>query len=600
MPRFDIRIFILLTTPASGAEQAFNANGMPISSTESEFQTFFARAEAVAYKSQSPQAADQASEAAINCGRVDRGASWVLETLGRKVHHATGGRADAVAAVRSYGLLALALHLEAFATQLTRELLRGVQDGTAASHVQSLMSVCGSDTDASRALQIATARAELTLTLPRSVTAGLVAQCAVEQQAAAMLVKAGATGTKRHVADYTLMHLLAQFGDAKLVRSVAAALPAEVVTALLRTEGTPARVTPAAVAAARGHDECAAALEALASSPPPVTASLSRLFGGLTSLFGRPEAGASITAKSSSTVQEHLVPAEASATTETTFELGENGGWGSVTSESFAFQSARCDFAVESAALDADEFARKYIVPERPVLIRNGTAAQWASLRKLLAKQTLTDAFGSLQVKVGSAPYYEASVARSTTLREYAETVVACGNEPTAVPIGDTKGDENEVSIEYLFLGLYPRSNPLHGSLEEQLEPPLVATQSLERRHLYYRASTQLSVGPAGSGSPPHYHMAAVNTLVYGLKRWWLMPPRDAVYGALPVREWHAAGGPTALRAEGRTVLECVQRPGDVIFVPDHWGHAVLNLETSIGFASEFATARGHSMRFVM
>ena len=34
--------------------------------------------------------------------------------------------------------------------------------------------------------------------------------------------------------------------------------------------------------------------------------------------------------------------------------------------------------------------------------------------------------------------------------------------------------------------------------------------------------------------------------------------------------------------------LECVQEQGDLIFVPDFWGHGVLNLAESIGFASEF------------
>jgi oxalate decarboxylase/phosphoglucose isomerase-like protein (cupin superfamily) len=36
--------------------------------------------------------------------------------------------------------------------------------------------------------------------------------------------------------------------------------------------------------------------------------------------------------------------------------------------------------------------------------------------------------------------------------------------------------------------------------------------------------------------------------------------------------------------------MECVQEAGDVIFVPRHWGHAVLNLQTTIGYALEFPT----------
>ena len=59
--------------------------------------------------------------------------------------------------------------------------------------------------------------------------------------------------------------------------------------------------------------------------------------------------------------------------------------------------------------------------------------------------------------------------------------------------------------------------------------PPFAAASISRRQHLFYKASTQFSLGGIGSGSPPHFHMAAVNTLVYGRKWWWLTPPTDAV-----------------------------------------------------------------------
>lgn len=42
------------------------------------------------------------------------------------------------------------------------------------------------------------------------------------------------------------------------------------------------------------------------------------------------------------------------------------------------------------------------------------------------------------------------------------------------------------------------------------------------------------------------------------------------------------------LKASGTVVFECIQEAGDVLFVPGTWGHATLNLEESLGYASEF------------
>ena len=104
--------------------------------------------------------------------------------------------------------------------------------------------------------------------------------------------------------------------------------------------------------------------------------------------------------------------------------------------------------------------------------------------------------------------------------------------------------------------------------------------------------SVQLAVGDAGSGAPAHYHKAAVNTLVYGRKRWLLWPPTSAQYSAMPAAKWVAAGGIDAAAKEGRTPLTCVQRAGDVMYLPDFWGHAVLNEAASVAVATEVLTER--------
>ena len=43
---------------------------------------------------------------------------------------------------------------------------------------------------------------------------------------------------------------------------------------------------------------------------------------------------------------------------------------------------------------------------------------------------------------------------------------------------------------------------------------------------------------------------------------------------------------------EEHRIMECMQRPGEVIYVPSSWGHAVLNTADSIGFSGEFKVYR--------
>ena len=60
------------------------------------------------------------------------------------------------------------------------------------------------------------------------------------------------------------------------------------------------------------------------------------------------------------------------------------------------------------------------------------------------------------------------------------------------------------------------------------------------------------------------------------------MPPFKGVYSAMPVRQW------VDTIVSSMNVLECVQKDGDVLYVPKYWSHAVLNTKESIGIAREF------------
>lgn len=109
----------------------------------------------------------------------------------------------------------------------------------------------------------------------------------------------------------------------------------------------------------------------------------------------------------------------------------------------------------------------------------------------------------------------------------------------------------------------------------------------------------QFLMGRALAGAHVHAHGAAWNVLVHGEKRWFLFPPETPQHIAvvlraaglepkfgLPALEWFRTEY-QVLKRSRIAPLEVIQRPGDVIWVPEKWGHAVINLKPSVGFAME-------------
>ncbi|XP_058893294.1 jmjC domain-containing protein 8 isoform X5 [Kogia breviceps] len=91
----------------------------------------------------------------------------------------------------------------------------------------------------------------------------------------------------------------------------------------------------------------------------------------------------------------------------------------------------------------------------------------------------------------------------------------------------------------------------------------------------------------AGSGVPFHWHGPGFSEVIYGRKRWFLYPPAKTpeFHPNKTTLAWLRDTYP-ALALSARP-LECTIHAGEVLYFPDRWWHATLNLDTSV-FISTF------------
>jgi hypothetical protein len=104
------------------------------------------------------------------------------------------------------------------------------------------------------------------------------------------------------------------------------------------------------------------------------------------------------------------------------------------------------------------------------------------------------------------------------------------------------------------------------------------------------------SVGGGTGGFPPHKHTAAWLALVVGRKYWTFLPPGAISAEGLGSQDLYAQAALNApelwsdeLREKlrGKGMRECMQRPGEVIFVPHLWWHATANVGDAIAIGAQ-------------
>ena len=214
-------------------------------------------------------------------------------------------------------------------------------------------------------------------------------------------------------------------------------------------------------------------------------------------------------------------------------------------------------------------FAEKYSL-QRPFILRNATDN--AQARQFLADRCdIIERFGDVQVDLGD-PFslvVHGRASSSMSLREYLDTPF-------------------DISAPRYFFDRFGRWIKHLGELGSMLETPA----AVQLHPVDAVAPTIFAIGKTGSGIGLHAHQDAWNQVLFGAKRWTLYPgspggvPPEAGYNPTePHLQWLKDVYP-AVKDGANRPLECIQHAGDVIYVPEGWYHATVNLGDTAAIAS--------------
>ncbi|XP_037113376.1 jmjC domain-containing protein 8 isoform X1 [Syngnathus acus] len=218
---------------------------------------------------------------------------------------------------------------------------------------------------------------------------------------------------------------------------------------------------------------------------------------------------------------------------------------------------------VDGSSLSLRHFLDSYAY-RMPVVITGLTDN--AKFRSLCSKWNLLAAYGERQVRLSTANTYSYTKV-DVSFRDYVNVLLrpqspgVLGSADTLYMFGD-----NNLSEWQSLLDVYK-------------PPPFLLPHT----------SRAFSFGVAGPGTgvPFHWHGPGYSEVIYGRKRWFLYPPEHEphFHPNISTLSWLRNIYPHLTPRQAP--LECTIRPGQVLYFPDRWWHATLNLDTSV-FISTF------------
>ena len=285
----------------------------------------------------------------------------------------------------------------------------------------------------------------------------------------------------------------------------------------------------------------------------------------------------------------------------------EEGGWRTHTAD-ILVEAGPCHLPIlDGRTLTNADFLRDYAY-QRPFVVRDATNQN--TFRALCQRERILADWGDSKVVLSSANSYSYDK-RTVSFRHYCDHVMApqklktfangkhlinclknpkklCQINPNSMIFAETFyffGDNDVVEWEDFFA--------------EYKQPPYKLPM--------HSAALSFGVAGPGTGVPFHFHGPGFAETLFGRKRWFLTQPefKPEFHPNKTTLQWFLEDYERV--REETDIMECTLRPGEVrlimetgfasfrasfvllqiIYFPDRWWHATLNIDTSV-FMSTF------------
>jgi Cupin-like domain len=206
-----------------------------------------------------------------------------------------------------------------------------------------------------------------------------------------------------------------------------------------------------------------------------------------------------------------------------------------------------------------------------PLIIVDAPKERNQPFRDLTGSDTILQSFpGNFSVTLSSSNSFSEH-RRTIPFAQYLEEVA------TQRPTPDQKSNETW----YLFGETY--SKGWKQLLQHYQLPPCQACQRDEHDTW---VALSFGIGNSGSGVSWHVHGPGFSEAVHGRKHWVLQQSTPVFHPDQTSYNWMHYNYSSMSPAE--RPLECTLYPGDMVYFPDMWWHATINLDDYTAFISTF------------